>query len=286
MRLGALTHLFYCSIFKGLLGLAFGFLASFYVQSSCHFLTAHVQVGNAEEFDLHYGMWKYTPLSSVFQGDSFCYKYDSRYSTGAPHIPRIVGLVALVCGVCPLGVLWVYLVLGKTTQSNWNRAIYASLIAGVFQASTMLFFAGQICLQNTCSVGPGAAVSIVSTLTWFVLAFEMHYNSPLVDQLSNRVETLSSEEDGIVASLEMADVEHGVAAFFRRLQPRQELVTLNQYRRDISPRACGLASPGRTPTPDRALSPRGFSAGGRGSGRQESHASKVVAYEPPAFETA
>jgi hypothetical protein len=181
MRLGALSHFFYCSISKGLVGLAFGFLGSFYVQRSCHFLTARVQVGNAEEFDLHFGMWKYTPLSSVSQGTSFCYKYDSQYSTGAPHIARIVGLVALVCGVYSLGVLWVYLVLGKTTQSRWNRAVYASLIAGVFQALTMLFFVSQVCLQNMCSVGPGAAVSIVSTLTWFVLAFEMHFNSPLVN---------------------------------------------------------------------------------------------------------
>lgn len=53
----------------GLIGLAFGFLGSFFVQSSCHFLTATVVVGgNAEQFDLHYGLWKYTPLSSAFEG--------------------------------------------------------------------------------------------------------------------------------------------------------------------------------------------------------------------------
>jgi hypothetical protein len=193
----------------------------------------------------------------------------------------MVGLVALLCGVYSLGILWIYLVLGKTTRRVWNRDIYASLVAGVFQALTMLFFAGQVCIQNTCSVGPGAAVSIVSTLTWFVLAFEMHYSSPLEDHLSNQVkETLSAEQDSIMRSLEMSDVEHGVTAFFRRLQPRQEPITLNQYRRDTSPRVGGALTPNRT------LSPRGFSPGRLGQGRKESQSRKEFVYEPPVFEAA
>ena len=218
----------------GLIGLAFGFLGSFYVQSSCHFLTATVVVGgNAEEFDLHYGMWKYTPLNSAFQGYSYCYKYDGQFTTDTPILPRIVGLIALLMGVYALTVLWVYLVLGRTNFTHWNCAIYASIASGIFQALTMVFFAGSVCRRNSCSVGPGAAVSIVSTLTWFVLAFEMHYNSPMM--LGNEHDDDNGSPDGIVASLEMSDVGDGMTALFRRITAKangHDIPTLNQYRRD------------------------------------------------------
>jgi hypothetical protein len=188
--------------------------------------------GNAEEFDLHYGMWKYTPLSSAFQGYSYCYKYDGQFTNDSPILPRIVGLVALVLGVYTLAVLWVYLVLGRTNFTHWNRAIYASVVSGIFQALTMVFFAGSVCRRNRCSVGPGAAVSIVSTLTWFVLAFEMHYNSPLM--LGEEHYDDIASPDGIVATLEMSDVEDGMTAFFRRVTNAngEDIPTLNQYRRD------------------------------------------------------
>jgi len=218
---------------SGLIGLAFGFLGSFFVQSSCHFLTAKVVVGgNAEEFDLHYGMWKYTPLNSAFDGYSYCYKYDGQFTNDTPFVPRIVGLVALLLGVYTLAVLWVYLVLGRTNHVHWKRAIYASGVSGIFQALTMLFFAGSVCHRNKCSVGPGAAVSFVSTLTWFVLAFEMHYNTPIM-MGAEHDESVNSP-DGIVASLEMSDVGDGMTAFFRRITNAtgQDIPTLNQYRRD------------------------------------------------------
>ena len=250
----------------GLLGLAFGFLGSFYVQSSCHFLTASVSVGdNSGEFDLHYGMWKYTPLSSVFRGYSYCYKYDVQYANNTPHIPRIAGLAALLCGAYSLGVLWVYLVLGRTNSGHWNRAIYASILAGVFQALTMLFFASIVCRQNHCSIGPGAAVSIVSTVTWFFLAFEMHYNTPLSP--SHGLDEIPSEED-IVASLEMSDVGRGIKAFFGRMQrhqPRHDLSTLDQhYRR----RYTTIHGRGRSP------------------GRRRRPSPARLSYQPPDFVTA
>lgn len=200
----------------GLIGLAFGFLGSFYVQSSCHFITAAVVVGGkAEQFDLHYGMWKYTPLSSAFEGYSYCYKYDGRFTTDAPMVPRIAGLLALLMGVYALAVLWVYLVLGRTNCSHWTLAIYASSISGMFQALTMVFFAGSVCQRNRCSVGPGAAVSIVSTLTWFVLAFEMHYNAPIM--MGREDDDDINSPDEIVSSLEMSDVKTGVSAFIQRI---------------------------------------------------------------------
>lgn len=230
---------FHPLVSTGLIGLAFGFLGSFYVQSSCHFLSATVVVGgNAEEFDLHYGMWKYTPLSSAFEGYSYCYKYDGQFTTDTPIVPRIVGLVALLLGIYTLAVLWVYLVLGRTNLAHWKRAIYASVVSGIFQALTLVFFAGSVCRRNSCSVGPGAAVSIVSTITWFVLAFEMHYNTPIM--MGDHDDDDISSPDGIVASLEMSDVGDGMSAFFRRITHGQgNIPTLNQYRRDK------LESPGR-----------------------------------------
>lgn len=217
----------------GLIGLAFGFLGSFFVQSSCHFLTATVVVGgNAEQFDLHYGLWKYTPLSSAFEGYSYCYKYDGQFTSDSPTVPRIVGMAALFLGAYALAVLWVYLVLGRIDFAHWKRAVYSSAVSGIFQALTMVFFAGSICRRNSCSVGPGAAISILSTLTWFVLAFEMHYNTPIM--MGDEHDDGINSPDGIVATLEMSDVEDGVTAFFRRITNAsgEDIPTLNQYRRD------------------------------------------------------
>lgn len=96
----------------------------------------------------------------------------------------------------------------------------------------MVFFAGSICRRNSCSVGPGAAISILSTLTWFVLAFEMHYNTPIM--MGDEHDDGINSPDGIVATLEMSDVEDGVTAFFRRITNAsgEDIPTLNQYRRD------------------------------------------------------
>lgn len=217
----------------GLIGVAFGFLGSFYVQSSCHFLTATVAVGgNAEEFELHYGLWKYTPLSSAFEGYSYCYKYDVEYTSDSPVLPRIFGIVAIFLGMYSLFVLWVYLVLGRTNFSHWKGAVYASAASGIFQSLTLLFFAGSVCDRNSCSIGPGAAVSIVSALTWFVLAFEMRYNTPIM--LGDEYDDDITSPDGIVANLEMSDVGDGMTAFFRRITNAngEDIPTLNQYRRE------------------------------------------------------
>lgn len=186
-------------------------------------------------------MWKYTPLNSAFEGYSYCYKYDGQFTTDTPFVPRIVGLAALLLGVCSLGVLWVYLVLGRTNYVYWNRAIYACALSGILQGLTFLFFAGSMCRRNKCSVGPGAAVSIVSTLAWFVLAFEMYYNTPIM--LGDEHDDDINSPDGIVASLEMSDVSDGLTALFRRVTNRngQDIPTLNQFRRDK------VETPGRKP---------------------------------------
>ena len=224
----------------GLLGIAFGFLGSFYVQSSCHFVTANVSVGDSgQRFDLYYGMWKYTPMGSVFQGYSYCYKYDDQFTDDTPIYARIVGLLALLTGALSLAILWVYLVLGRATQEYWTMAIYFSVAAGIFQALTLLFFVSSVCERNQCTIGPGAAVSIVSTITWFLLAFELHYNTPIPPQLPA---TDSGDHDGIVASLEMSDVKHSMKAFLGRVNGPQRLPTLNQFQRDRETKQSSLGS--------------------------------------------
>lgn len=119
----------------GLLGFLVGLLGSFFVQSTCHFGSADVAVGqNEQPFSLHYGMWKYSPIDSAFQGYPYCMKYDDEFTDDTPLLPRIAGLTALLCGAYSLTVLWVYLIFGRATQCTWNSAVWFCAIAGIAQA--------------------------------------------------------------------------------------------------------------------------------------------------------
>jgi hypothetical protein len=75
-----------------------------------------------------------------------------------------------------------------------------------------------------------------------------------------------------VASLEMSDVGRGVKAFFRRMQPRQDLPTLHQkYRENIPGR--GRSPGGRLTPPNNRRSP----------GRRRQQSPSQLSYEPPDF---
>ncbi|MGV2388345.1 MAG UNVERIFIED_CONTAM: hypothetical protein LVR29_08550 [Microcystis novacekii LVE1205-3] len=103
-------------LFFGLLGILLAFLGSFYVQSTCHFANSTVAVGASQEiFVLHYGLWKYTPIDSVFQGYSYCANYDDEYTNDTPVIPRIAGVGGIVSGTYALFVLWFYLITGRAS---------------------------------------------------------------------------------------------------------------------------------------------------------------------------
>lgn len=217
----------------GLLGILFGFLASFYVQSSCHFISAEVSLGNNEQtFELHYGMWKYSTLDSAYQGNSFCVGYDTVYTNDTPLIPRIAGMAAMLLGSYSLSVLWVYLFLGLASKFIWDWAVRLGVLAGVSQGLTFLFFFGNVCLRNTCSLGPGAMTSILSTAFWFVTAFEMHFNNPL-----SSLEADIPGSGNLLTSLGGSDFAVAGKAYFLRMHERgdgEALPSLNQIQRNNS----------------------------------------------------
>jgi len=157
----------------GMIGLVGGLLGSVFVQTACHFVT--IEMG----FPLHFGLWKYSPMDSMFQGYSYCYPYDDEYTNDSPVPARVAGIIALVAGTFSLVVLWVYLLMGQTSDGFWRWAVRMLMVAALFQALTFSFFVEDICLRNTCRMGPGSVVSLVSTLSWLLIAYEMKNNSPV-----------------------------------------------------------------------------------------------------------
>jgi hypothetical protein len=219
----------------GLLALLLGFMGGFYVQSSCHFFSADVEVGqNAQVFNLHYGMWKYTPMDSVFQGYSYCYQYDTQYTNDAPMIPRWTSCIALLLGGYSIGVLWFYLIMGKASQGTWRFAVLTAAVAGCLQLSTLLVFIGDVCQREECKLGPAGILSVVVGSVWYILAFEMHYNMPMTAWVTEVQDALEHEEGGLVGNLEMADFKHGAKAYVKRIVPgskEYQYPTLNQIQK-------------------------------------------------------
>ena len=176
----------------GLVGLLLGLLGNFFVSTSCHFATVNVLVGqnnnnnnnnNNNAFEFHFGLWKYTPIDSVFQGYSYCYKYDGTYNNDAPVVARIANISALVAGLIAISVLWAYLIVGYANKQHWQCAVGIAGLAGVLQLLTLVFFffVGDLCSQqgHECHIGPGAYLSIFTSVVWVVLACEMHYHTPI-----------------------------------------------------------------------------------------------------------
>ena len=218
----------------GLCTVVFGFLGSFFVSSSCHFASAEVLVGsNQEVFRLHFGLWKYSPIDSAFDGYSYCSKYDNSYTNDSPHLARLFGSLGLVGGTYSLSVLWFYLIVGVATQGWWVSAVRVSVLSGICQGLTLLFFRDDVCTRNVCSFGPGAIVSLLSAISWFVLAFELHYNMPM----SAMIQALSDRNHvgtNVMASLELADFGNSARAYMTRLDldNKEYIPSLNQMRRN------------------------------------------------------
>ena len=164
-------------LINGLIGLVGGLFGSIYVQACCHFVT--VDVG----LPLHFGLWQYSPMDSAFQGFTYCYRYDSDYTHDSPTFARLAGLTALLAGTFSMSVLWVYLLFGRTSSDLWMWAVRFLVMATSLQALTFSFFANDVCRRNSCSIGPGSIVSLVSTLSWALVAYEMKDNSPVVSAL-------------------------------------------------------------------------------------------------------
>lgn len=218
----------------GLAAFLIAFLGGFWVQSSCYFVSAVVQVGqNAEIFHLRFGLWKYSPIDSAFQGYTYCSQYDGN-TADAPWFGRSASLIALIGGAYAICVLWVYLVLGRCRQHLWKAAVISAAVSGALQLSTLSIFAGAVCRQGECTLGPAGVLSIVASCVYFILAFEMHYNTPLL-VLSDGLSPVGSRDEphNLVANLEITDFEYGAKACVQRLTfgDANPYPPLNQHQR-------------------------------------------------------
>lgn len=218
----------------GLIGILVAFLGGIYVQSSCHFVSAAVEVGQSNQvFLLHYGLWKYTPMDSVFQGYSYCYEYDDEYTSDSPLFPRYASVAALVGGAFSLGVLWFYLISGRAVLCYWKSAVVVAALSGALQLCTLFFFMGSVCRRDVCTLGPAGILAVVAGTVWFILAFEMHYNTPMTAWEMD-APCKSSDESVLVSNLEMSDFGDGAKAYVRRIVPGDDdgpFPTLNEIQR-------------------------------------------------------
>jgi len=193
----------------GLLSFLISFIGGFLVLSSCYFVSAPVQGGDdGEEYELHFGLWKFSPVDSASQGYSYCMNYEGNFTSSAPWFGRLSSLIALIGGGYSLGVLWLYLLLGRCVRKTWKLAVYTAATSGLLQLSTLSIFTGNICKVEECTLGPAGMISIVAGCFYFVLAHEMHHNTPLEDL---------SEPHHAVTNLEMTDFENGAKAYVQRI---------------------------------------------------------------------
>ena len=201
-----------------LLSFLIAFLGGFWALSSCHFMSIAIEADGVE-FDLRFGLWIYSPIDSAFQGYSYCNQYDGDFVADAPWFGRISSLIALAGGGFSLGVLWLYLVAGRCVQQIWTSAVFAAAISGVLQLLTLSVFAGPLCSQEVCTLGPAGIASIVAGCFYFVLAFEMHYQNPLVLKLDDSISGVPTREhpSQLMNNLEMTDFEYGAKAYVHRL---------------------------------------------------------------------
>ena len=95
-------------IFVVLFGIQVGLLPSLYAQLTCHFITGDATVGEDDvAFGLYFGLQKFTPIDSAFQGYIYCQSYDSEDNYNPPMVPRFAGVAATIFGAIPLIVIGV-----------------------------------------------------------------------------------------------------------------------------------------------------------------------------------
>ena len=210
----------------GLVGLLLGWLGNFFVSSSCYFASVPVQVGqNGDVFALRFGLWNYSPVDSALDGFKYCYPYGGQHEADAPVPSRAVNLAALLAGTYSLVVLWWYLISGRANARFWEVAVYSAFAAGALQFATpILFFVGSLCQNNSCSVGPAAALSAVTAVAWAVLGAELYHHCPVADEEDDdnngqdEISKGSSTPSTPVAHLEMADFAGASQEYLDRFQ--------------------------------------------------------------------
>lgn len=192
----------------GLVGLLLGLLGNFFVGFSCHFASRQVQVGqNGDAFELHFGLWKYSPPDSALNGYNYCYPYSGFRQAEAPIIPRISNGIALLAGSYSLIIVWTYLILGYATKFFWRTAIVTSIIASLSQLATLSFFVSYVCWGNDCAVGPASIVAFVTALAWIVFGWEIYYNRPIAfgnPELDKNDSAPFDDQNNTVGGVELA----------------------------------------------------------------------------------
>jgi len=219
----------------GLFSMLFVIIANVGIQSSCHYVSADVQVGAAEQrYSLHYGLWKYSPIGSAFQGYTYCDEYNE-YSGGPPTLPRVAFVLAAVAGAYSVLVLWWYLIFGQATRKSWYSAANIAFIAALLHGACFSIFISPVCKDRECKMGPAAALTIAASAMSFILGFEMYYNSPITSWRDDVPGCPSEEEPSrMIRSLEMTHIQESVVAFCKRLIPNatKQMPTLNQFQRN------------------------------------------------------
>ncbi len=203
----------------GLLSFLISFLGGILVLSSCFIVSGTVVGSYGQMYDLHFGLWKYTPVYSASGGYRYCTNYDGDYINSAPWMGRLSSLIAMVGGGFSLGVLFLYLVLGRPVQNVWNIAVCTAVFSGVLQLSTLSVLFGPICKEVECSLGPAGIISIVAGFFYFVLGFEMYYNTPLVQQNDDALANINCCEPPhqAVMNLDATDFKYGAKDYAKRI---------------------------------------------------------------------
>lgn len=221
----------------GLFGFLLGLLGSCYTQSTCQYASARVEIDNGNTILLHFGFWKWSTIQSVFEESTLCSPYYEGVSVNnfnfasAPHLSRIFGISSIFAGSYALSVLWLYLICGKGTYKYWIVSVIMAFLAGTCQALTLLFFQDTTCQKYICYFGPGSYMSIISSMAWFILSFELYYNMPMSRTMIYA--NPGSSGSSMVTALEMADFSNGASAYFDRVSQKEShrMPTLKEIQR-------------------------------------------------------
>jgi hypothetical protein len=125
--------------------------------------------------------------------------------------------------------------MGRSTWKMWMATSTSAAVLGALQLCTLLIFAGPVCRRDECTLGPAGVLSVVASKMYFIMAFKMYYNSPMVACMDKILTPPTTEQPvNMMASLEMTDFEDGAKAYVRQIvQENSEdtLPMLNQVQR-------------------------------------------------------
>mmetsp|Transcript_33208 Transcript_33208/g.71755 ORF Transcript_33208/g.71755 Transcript_33208/m.71755 type:complete len:1246 (+) Transcript_33208:156-3893(+) len=186
-----------------LLGIQLGLFPSIFAQSTCHFITGDAPVGeDGIEFGLYLGLQKFTPIDSAFQGHGYCQRYASDINYKPPILPHIAGVAATIFGTISLIVIGMYLRFSVVNTTVWQLSMWMLYLGFVCQISTFSIFLLDMCQDGLdCSMGPGAWMSAISAIVWFLLSLEMKINSPLYQAVRSSEGVVVIQKDSLTTQM-------------------------------------------------------------------------------------